>query len=127
MDRYNIVKSFLHAIEKLDLEKILKFFDSGAQVESPVLGRKGASPFYKEIVEGTESFKFTIEEIFQSQDKPLHWCVLFRNQWAMKNGEQVSTDVIMWLTFAINEEKITSLKTFYHSFEAQEAWAKVHK
>jgi len=116
MNVEEIVKLYLHALEKGSYEDIVKLFTEVAVVVSPLYGTVKASDFYRDLFKDTSKSKITLLDVFVSKNSE-RVGAYFRYEWTLKDGRPVLFDCVD--IFELEEGKIKKLKIIYDTYEAR--------
>ena len=93
-----IAQQYISLLEKGDVEKVIALFSTKGMVQSPLYGLQSARNFYKRLSEDTTASKLAVKGIFEDANSG-HLALYFNYLWTLKNGEQVSFDVVDILEF----------------------------
>ena len=116
MNVEEIVKLYLHALEKGSYEDIVKLFTEDTVVVSPLYGTVKASDFYRDLFKDTSKSKITLLDVFVSKNSE-QVGAYFRYEWTLKDGSTVLFDCVD--IFELEEGKIKKLKIIYDTYEAR--------
>ncbi len=119
------VATYLDVLEEGDYKKIKKLFARKAIVVSPLYGKQSAKKFYKELFKDTNDSTIQCINIFYGL-KSLSAAALFRYDWILKNGKEVSflcTDVFEFTPAG----KIKKLTIIYDTKQTKKQFKKLKK
>ena len=117
MNVEEVVKLYLHALEKGSYEDVVKLFTEDAVVVSPLYGTVKASDFYRDLFKDTSKSKITLLDVFVSKNNEQVGVAYFRYEWTLKDGSTVSFECVD--VFELEEGKIKKLKIIYDTYEAR--------
>ena len=81
-----VLKNYLTALEKGDVDWILSLFEPDGWVQSPLLGKMAAPEFFPKVMEASSESKLTIHDILVSSKGRPRAVAYFLYEWRLKDG-----------------------------------------
>jgi hypothetical protein len=117
MTKKEIANTYIHFLEKGDIENVISLFNQKGIVDSPLYGIKKATEFYHELSSDTTNSKLHLLGIFEEKDSN-SIALYFTYKWTLKNNEKVEFDVVDIIEFD-EHNKISKLKIIYDTVVAR--------
>lgn len=119
--RFNdLCKTYLSALNKSDLPKVISLFSPQGRVVSPLYGELAAEDFYRKLFEDTNESVVELKDILCNSDKH-SGALYFTYHWTLATGHLVHFDVIDYIQ--LNEQdQIESLRIIYDTKQTRQEW-----
>lgn len=109
MDREQVVREYLKAMERGDLVATFACFADDATVTSPVYGKMPVRPFYERLYGDTRTARVEVRDIYSSVSDPNNWAAHFGYEWTRHDGASLSSNLVDLFRFSPGTEKIEHL------------------
>ena len=113
MSREAIVRSYLKAMERSDLEGVCACFEPDGMVKSPVYGAVAVRPFYERLFADTARAEVNLYCLYVGADQPEQLAAHFGYVWLKTNGSRVETDLVDLFRFRPDSELIAHLSIIF--------------
>lgn len=109
------INTYLDALGAGDLPSILTLFSRDAWVNSPLAGLVQPAPFYRHLLNVSESSRLTLHDIAISHHGQPCAYARFTYEWSLVNGHQIQFDCIDAFTFD-EDGRISRLDIVYDTY-----------
>ncbi|MCF2528293.1 nuclear transport factor 2 family protein [Yinghuangia soli] len=115
-----LVSAYLSALERADLDAVLKLFVPGATVHSPLYGTKSASEFFPEVFADTSRAELHLRGVMEGRGAEGQRLVSFwfRYDWWMASGTPAPFDVVDLAELG-DDGRITTLRIVYDTVDVR--------
>jgi hypothetical protein len=118
------ILQYLEALQAGDHNRIIALFSPQALIHSPLYGHASAQDFYKNLLSDTQASQIILRNMFASLDAPAIFSALFRYEWILKDGSEVTFDCVD--IFVFNEVgKIKELTIIYDTYHVRQSFEKL--
>ncbi|KXU31318.1 MULTISPECIES: nuclear transport factor 2 family protein [Sphingobium] len=111
--RERIVRAYLSAMEKGDLNGVLQCFAADGTVISPVYGEEPVRPFYEKLFADTISASVDLHSLYVSPTQPERLIAHFAYRWSRHGQPDVDTDLIDLFEFDPQSDRIGRLRIVF--------------
>lgn len=108
-----VVEHYLTAMERGDLDGVLKCFSEDGVVESPVYGKIPVAPFYEKLFEDTVAVKVDLIRIYVAVNEPRNMIAHFHYRWERRSAPEVDTKLIDVFTLSESGKTIQNLRIIF--------------
>jgi ketosteroid isomerase-like protein len=106
-----LIRRYLAAMEKADLDGVLDCFAPTGTAMSPTYGEMPARAFYETLFADTVEVRLKVRSIYAATDSPQKWMAHFDYRWQRKEGAVVDTELVD--LFEISDGRIDTLRVIF--------------
>ncbi len=113
MTRAHSIRLYLDALQRGDAQAVLALFNARAVVHSPVYGSVRARQFYPNLFADTACSRIDLNGVFENVAGDSSAIALFRYDWTLSSGAQVSFLCCDVFRFSPRTRRIAELTIIY--------------
>lgn len=123
MDKENLIKRYLNALNNSDLKAIIDLFEEDAIVYSPLYNEMSADFFYQNLFQDTTKSKTKLIDIFYGKSN----CVAcyFQYEWTLKDGTLYPFYCVDVFEIS-SENKFKKLRIIYDTAGIRKIFSSLH-
>ena len=115
--RASIIKNYLRALEKGELNTVLALFSDNSWVYSPLQGKKlPPTEFFPQVFKVSAAAKITLIDIFLNSVHGNRAAAYFQFDWTLPDGTQTSFEAVDIFDFLPTDDKIVSMTALYDTY-----------
>jgi ketosteroid isomerase-like protein len=106
-----LIRRYLAAMEKADLDGALDCFADDGTATSPTYGEMPVRAFYEKLFADTVEVKLRVRSIYAATDSPGRWMAHFDYHWRRREAPDVDTELVD--LFEISHGRIDRLRVIF--------------
>lgn len=113
MTREAVVRRYLKAMERSDIEAVCRCFEPEGVIVSPVYGVVPVRPFYQRLFADTQYAEVDLYCLYSGIDQPELLAAHFGYVWLKTDGSRVETDLVDLFRFRVGGDLIARLAIIF--------------